>query len=125
MNKKTIIVITNTDSLLGYSLAHHFLKKSKANIELRLLCRHKEGLEHLQEMGGNVIEIEDYGDRDSIIGVLKAVNYAIYLPENSFEEGKLFFECTKETKVQHITMISLYVSLPYTLIGFFNRRFTI
>lgn len=83
---KSVVVITNVDSLLGFSLAYRFLKrwKEKSATEFRLLCRHKEGLQELQNLGGRVIEIHDYGDKDTIMNVLKSATYVMYFTGKFF-----------------------------------------
>jgi hypothetical protein len=117
---KNAILITNVDSLLGYALAYRFLEdwnrkeedysKLRDKTEFRLSCRQNVGLEDLVRLGGLVMQVDDYQDKDFVNNVLmKGVGYVIYIPENSenrVKEGEVVIQSAKEQGVEYLVMFS-------------------
>jgi hypothetical protein len=117
---KNVILITNVDSLLGYALAYRFLEEwnrdeegyveLRDKTEFRLSCRQNVGLEDLAKLGGVIIPVDDYKDKDFINNVLmKGVGYVMYIPENSenrVQEGEMVIQCASEQDVHYLAMFS-------------------
>lgn len=117
---KNVILITNIDSLLGYSLAYRFLEEWNREkedygelsdkTEFRLSCRQNVGLEDLLKLGGQIIEVKDYQDKDFLNNILlKGVGYVMYIPENSenrVKEGEMLIQCAREQRVDYLAMFS-------------------
>lgn len=113
------IVITNVDSLLGYSLAYRFLEdwnrekpgysEKREATEFRLLCHERQGMEELEVLGGKIFELRDYADKDAMNHIMKNTSYVIFVPENSdrrIEEGESVIHCAKKQNVEYLTMLS-------------------
>ncbi|KAL0088466.1 hypothetical protein J3Q64DRAFT_1875414 [Phycomyces blakesleeanus] len=102
---------SNTDSLLGYAFAFYFLEKrnngtSKHNI--RLLCRNKDGLEELERLGGEVIEV-DYRNECDIQTAIAGTRFLMFNPEFSGKriwEAKTLLNASKCEGVEYVTITS-------------------
>ncbi|CAO3614876.1 unnamed protein product [Cunninghamella blakesleeana] len=112
MSQQKFCVITNVDSLVGYALAYNFLEKNKNRGEgakLRVLCRNKEGLEKLGELGAEVREI-DYNQENQVRECFKNVKAAIMVPEHDrqmVQFGENVFKAGKNENIEHLCMVSV------------------
>ncbi|KAI8147960.1 hypothetical protein BJV82DRAFT_594075 [Fennellomyces sp. T-0311] len=104
-----IFAITNVDSLRGYAHAYYFLKNLEKNVKLRMFCRNRQGLEQLEQMGGELIET-NYLSNHEIENALQDVNYLMFLPEHSrerFQQGFTVLTAAREKQVGYVAMFSL------------------
>lgn len=111
MSQQKFCVITNVDSLIGYALAYCFLEKNQQRDEqarLRVLCRNKEGLQKLAELGAEIREI-DYNHEDQVRECFKNVKAGILIPEHDrqmVQSGENVFKAAKNENLEHLCMIS-------------------
>ncbi|KAI9028922.1 hypothetical protein CLU79DRAFT_716531 [Phycomyces nitens] len=112
MSSKFICAITNVDSLVGYAVAHRFLKESQKSgeeHEIRLLCRSSEGLEDLKERGAKICEV-NYSNENEVREALKDVRAVLFVPEHSKEfksQGENVLRVSRDQKVKCLIMTSV------------------
>ncbi|KAI9030935.1 hypothetical protein CLU79DRAFT_362573 [Phycomyces nitens] len=102
---------SNTDSHLGYALGYYFLEKrnqSSNKHNIRLLCHKKDGLEELERMGGEVIEV-DYTNEMELRLAMIGTRYLMLNPE--FSDNRLvgstaLLNVAKDEGVEYVTMSS-------------------
>jgi NAD(P)-dependent dehydrogenase (short-subunit alcohol dehydrogenase family) len=117
MSSQEICVITNVDSQVGFALAYRLLEEKRNNNRggnnnqgtIRLLCRNKEGLDPLTQLGGEVYQV-DYNAEDQVREALKSIHAVILVPEHDYQRvkyGETIIRVAKEEDVNHLCMISM------------------
>lgn len=117
MSSQQACVITNVDSQVGFALAHRLLEERRNNNRggndnqnsIRLLCRNKEGLDSLTQLGGEVYQV-DYSREDQVREVLKNTHAVILVPEHDYQRvqfGETIVRVAKGEDVKHLCMISM------------------
>ncbi|SAM09042.1 hypothetical protein [Absidia glauca] len=117
MSSQQICVITNVDSQVGFALAYRLLEERRSNNRggndnqgtIRLLCRNKEGLDPLTQLGGEVYQV-DYNAEDQVREALKSIHAVILVPEHDYQRvkyGETIIRVAKEEDVNHLCMISI------------------
>ncbi|KAG0168616.1 hypothetical protein DFQ28_005101 [Apophysomyces sp. BC1034] len=114
MSQNQRCAISNVDSFLGYNLAYRFLEGRHnedrgENAKVRLLCRDRRHLEPLEQLGGEIIQV-NYQDQNKVREALQDVQYLLFVPENSNErikEGENIIRAAKEQKIEYVAMFSM------------------
>lgn len=106
--------ITGVDELMGYAIAYHFLKSfqskkdMKGKIRIKLFCQSRKHLEHLESMGGELVET-DYHDQDQLERELRGVQYLVFVPqmaENAVFLGMNVLHAAVDCRVNYVAMVS-------------------
>ncbi|KAI9300802.1 hypothetical protein BJ944DRAFT_170224 [Cunninghamella echinulata] len=101
---------------MGYALAYCLLQQqqhqrggSDENVQIRVLCKNKEGLDELSKMGADICQV-DYNSEDQVRECFKNVKAGIMIPEHDRElakKGENVFKSAKNENIEHLCMISL------------------
>jgi hypothetical protein len=116
MSSQQVCVIANVDSQVGYALAYRFLEenhKHRGSNEnkccFRLLCRHKEDLDELSRLGGEIRQV-DYNHEDQLRDAMKNAKVVIFVPEHDnqrVQQGENLIKAAKNENVNHLCMMSI------------------
>ncbi|KAI9269034.1 hypothetical protein BDA99DRAFT_503307 [Phascolomyces articulosus] len=110
MSQNQVICITNVDGLIGYALACRLLegRQELQNIHVRCLCRSTEGLEELQRLGGEIMQV-NYQDENKLRQAVKQARCVFLIPEHSsqrVQEAENVIKAAKQESVEHMAMKS-------------------
>lgn len=101
-------VITNGDSLLGFTTAYKFLTEDKG-YKYYVLCRERQGLDELALLGADVVEV-DYMNEIEVCRLLRDACYVMLVPESSRsrrEEAESVMRCAQKVHVDYMTLFSV------------------
>lgn len=117
-HQQKTIVITNVDSFVGYALAHRFLRgqqqendqqRGGQKCKFRLLCREKRHVEQLEQMGGEIWQL-DYSEERKVKEALQNACLVMLVPEhtsNARKEAENVLRAARENQVEYVAMFSM------------------